>query len=90
MGIEWFRDLSITVMAFAGAVAFIVVTIVLLRLQRKTNFVLQELKVASVLARDTAEMVRDSVQPVASVFTFFRALTQGSERSRASETKHRR
>lgn len=90
MGIEWFRDLSITVMGFAGALAAIVGTIVLLRLQRKTNVVLEELKAASILAHDTAEIVHDGVRPMAAVVSFFRAMSQGTDRDREKEKKRRR
>jgi tellurite resistance protein TehA-like permease len=90
MGIEWFRDLSITIMGFAAAVMSIVLVIVVLRLQRNAKEVLQELKVASVLARDTAEMVHAGVQPVASVLGFFKAASRGTERSSMREKKHRR
>jgi tellurite resistance protein TehA-like permease len=89
MGIEWFRDLSITIMGFAAAVMSIVLVIVVLRLQRNAKEVLQELKVASVLARDTAEMVHDGVQPVASMLGFFRAMSHGCERSSTQEKKRR-
>jgi len=90
MGIEWFRDLSITIMGFAAATVSIVLAIVVLRLQRNAKEVLQELKVASVLARDTAEMVHDGVQPVASILGFFRAMSSESERSSTREHKRRR
>ena len=90
MGIEWFRDLSITIMGFAAAAMSIVLAIVVLRLQRNAKEVLQELKVASVLARDTAEMVHDGVQPVASMLGFFKAMRQGAERCGTHEKKRRR
>jgi hypothetical protein len=89
MDIEWFRDLSITVMGFAAAISAIIVTIVLLRLQRTTNGVLKELKAASMLARDTAEILHEGVQPVASISGFFRAMKQGADQSTADRKRRR-
>jgi cell division protein FtsX len=90
MDITWYRDLSITILGFAGAVVSIVLAIAFLRLQRSANSVLKELKVASILARDTAELVHDGVQPVASVLGVLRAIGHGTERSSADEKKRRR
>lgn len=90
MDIQWFRDLSITVMGFAGALAAIVGMIVLISLQRKLSATLRQLKEASLLARDAAEVVRDGVQPMVAIVNFFRAAGQRTERSREKEQKRRR
>ncbi len=80
-------------MDIAAALSAIIVTIVLLRLQRTTNGVLKELKAASILARDTAEVLRDGVQPVASISSFFRAMKHGAgqeqQRQNAQEVRRR-
>lgn len=90
MGIEWFRDLSITVMGFAFALAVIIGIIVLLSLQRKVNALLRELKTASTVARGTVEMVHDSIEPIASVLGTLKSLRHGTGRETKSEKKHRR
>ncbi len=90
MGIEWFRDLSITIMAFAGAVAFLITTIVLLRLQRTAKDALQEFKVASILTRDTAVMVHDGVKPISAILSIFQGARDRSERRSTGDRKHGR
>jgi len=90
MGIEWFRDLSIIIFAVATTVVVIVVAILFFRLYRSAKWVMLELKVASILARDTAEIVHDGVKPVSTLLGILQALRGGAERGSTTEGKHRR
>jgi formyltetrahydrofolate synthetase len=90
MGIEWYRDLSVTILGFGATAVLLVLMIVALRLQRGANQVLKELKAASILARESAEMVRDGVEPLASLLGMVKTITRGPERSRKPEDKRRR
>jgi hypothetical protein len=58
MGIEWFRDLSITILGFVTTAVFIFAGVLIYRLYRKTNTVLQVAKAASKIAYDTVTMVQ--------------------------------
>jgi len=90
MGIEWFRDLSIIVFTVATTIVVIVAAILLFRLYRSARWVMLELKVASILARDTAEIVHDGVKPLSTILGILQALRGGAERNSTGDRKHRR
>ena len=90
MGIEWFRDLSIIVFALATTVVVIVVGILFIRLYRSAKWALTEFKVASILTRDTAEIMHDGVKPISSILGVLRAFRGGYEQSDTTAGKHRR
>jgi len=90
MGIEWYRDLSVTILGFGATAVLFILMIVALRLQRSAGQVLKELKSASVLARESAEIVRDGVEPVASILGIVKAVGHGSERGSRRDEKRRR
>ena len=90
MGIEWYRDLSVTILGFGATAVLLVLSIVVLRLQRTAGQALKEIKAASILARESAEIVRDGVEPVASILGIVRAVSRGSERGSGRDEKRRR
>lgn len=90
MGIEWYRDLSVTILGFGSTAVLLVLSIVVLRLQRTAGQALKEIKAASILARESAEIVRDGVEPVASILGIVKAVSHGSERGSGRGEKRRR
>jgi len=90
MGIEWYRDLSVTILGFGATAVLFILMIVALRLQRSVNQVLKELKAASIIARESAEIVREGVEPLASLAGFFKAVSRKSERGSTRNEKRRR
>ncbi len=90
MGIEWYRDLSVTILGFGATAVLFILMIVALRLQRSANQVLKEMKAASVLARESAEIVRDGVEPLAALAGLVKAVSHKSDRSSTRDEKRRR
>ncbi len=89
MELEWFRDLSITVFGFVGTIIIIVVAILFLRLYRVAKIALAELRIASILAHDTAAAMHDGMQPVFDLLAMVRGIRDGLERSRRTYTRRR-
>ena len=90
MNIEWYRDLSVTILGFGATAVLLIMMIVALRLQRSATQVLKELKAASILARESAEIVRDGVEPVASILGIAKAVSHRSDRNSRRDEKRRR
>ncbi len=90
MGIEWFRDLSITILGFTGTLVLLITCIVLLRLQGTAKGALREFKAASILTRDTAEMVHDGVKPISAILSVFQGARDAGERSKTTARKRAR
>jgi len=88
--IAWYRDLSIAVMGFAATIFFIVAGIVFIRMQRSTKEVLKELKVASILTRQTATIVHDGVKPISTMLAILQALRGRCEPTSEGANKHRK
>ena len=64
MGIEWFRDLSITILCFITTVVLIFNTILAYRLYRMIKSTLLLANAASKMAYDTAAMAYDTITMV--------------------------
>ena len=75
MGIEWFRDLSITILGFVTTAMLIFVTVLIYRLYRKANSALQLAKSASKIAYDTVSLIQQG--PLAVVFTLIQGIRGG-------------
>ena len=58
MGIEWFRDLSITILAFVTTAVLIFVTVLVYRLYRTIKSALQLAKSTLKIAYDTVTLVQ--------------------------------
>jgi hypothetical protein len=64
MGIEWFRDLSITVMGFVTTAVLIFGAILVYRLYRTTKSTMLKIKETSQKACDTVAMVQEGIKPL--------------------------
>jgi len=60
MGIEWFRDLSLTILGFVTTIVLIFAAILIYRLYRKADTTLRLAKSASKIAFDTVTLVQQS------------------------------
>jgi len=75
MGIEWFRDLSITILCFVTTVMFIFTTVLIYRLYRKANTALQLARSASKIAFDTVNLLQQG--PLAAILTLIQGIQGG-------------
>jgi hypothetical protein len=75
MGIEWFRDLSITLLGFVTTAALIFVSVLIYRLYRKANSALQLAKSASKIACDTITLVQQG--PLITILTMIQGFRGG-------------
>ena len=75
MDIEWFRDLSITVLGFVTSAALIFVTVLIYRLYRRANSALLLAKSASKIAYDTVAMVQQG--PLITILALVKGIRGG-------------
>ena len=79
MGIEWFRDLSITIMGFVISAVLIFIAILCYRLYRNLNSTILQFKAVGKIAHDTVAMVQDSIKPMLSIMSIIQACRMGFE-----------
>lgn len=79
MGIEWFRDLSITILGFVASAALIFIAILSYRLYRSLNSTILQFKAVGKIAYDTVALVQDSIKPTLSIMTMIQAVRAGFE-----------
>ena len=79
MGIEWFRDLSITILGFVASAVLIFIAILFFRLYRTLNSTILQFKAVGKLAHDTVAMVQDSIKPMLSIMSIIQACRTGFE-----------
>ncbi len=82
MDIEWFRDLSVTILGFAATLGLIIGAIVLLRLYSSVQAVLKEMRMASMIAHDTAARVHEGMRPVFAFLEMVQDMREGVGRGR--------
>jgi branched-subunit amino acid permease len=75
VGIEWFRDLSITILGFVTSAVLIFVTVLIYRLYRKANSALQLAKSTSKIAYDTVTLVQQG--PLITILTLIQGIRGG-------------
>lgn len=75
MGIEWFRDLSITILCFVTIVLFIFAAVLAYRLYRKADSALKLARSASKIAFDTLTMVQQG--PLGFILTMIQGFSGG-------------
>jgi hypothetical protein len=73
MGIEWFRDLSITILSLVTTVVLVFASVLVYQLQRAAKTTLLSVKQASENVSDTVAMVQEGIKPLLPVL----ALVQG-------------
>jgi hypothetical protein len=79
VGIEWFRDLSITILGLVASAALIFIVVLFYRLYRTLNSTILQVKAVGKIAYDTVALVQDSIKPMLSIMTMIQAIRTGFE-----------
>ena len=77
MGIEWFRDLSITILGFVTTAVLIFTAILVYRLYREVKSVVHLVKAASKIAYDTVTMVQEGIKPLLTILAVIQGIREG-------------
>jgi hypothetical protein len=75
VGIEWFRDLSITILGFVTSAVLIFVTVLIYRLYRRANSALLLVRSTSKIAYDTVTLVQQG--PLITILTLVTGIRGG-------------
>jgi hypothetical protein len=78
-GIEWYRDLSITILAFVTTAALIFIAILVYRLYRTTRSTLLQVKAASKIAYDTVALVQECIKSAFKIQGLIQGICGGFE-----------
>ena len=79
MGIEWFRDLSITILGFVTTAVLIFIAVLCYRLYRKTKSVLVLIEAASKIAYDTVSRIQEALKPLLPILAVVQGIRAGFE-----------
>lgn len=79
MGIEWFRDLSITVLAFVTTAVLVFAAILFYRLYRTLKSTLFLVKATAQIAHDTVALIQEGIKPILSLLALIQGLRGGIE-----------
>jgi len=79
MGIEWFRDLSIVILAFVTTAVLIFTAILVFRLYRITKSTLVLVKAALKTVYDTVALVQEGIKPLLTILTLIKGIRGGFE-----------
>lgn len=77
MGIEWFRDLSITILGFVTSAVLIFVAVLAYRTYRDTRTALRQVKAASKKTMDTAATMQKGIELVLPVLPLIQGIRGG-------------
>lgn len=77
MGIEWFRDLSITILGFTSTAVLIFIGVMVYGLYRIAKPTLLQIKAASKIAYDTVVTVQDGLKPVLTILAIIKGISGG-------------
>ena len=77
MGIEWFRDLSITILGFVTTAVLIFASILGYRIYRKAKSALQLAESAAKKAYDTVTVVQEFIKPLLPIISLIQGICGG-------------
>jgi hypothetical protein len=77
MGIEWFRDLSITILGLVTSVVLIFVLILAYRLYRSLTSTLSLVKATAKSANETLSLIQEGLKPLLSILALFQGIREG-------------
>ena len=77
MGIEWFHDLSITILGFVTTAVLIFAAILGYRLYREVKSALLLAKSASKIAHDTVSLVQEGIKPLLPILVVIQGIRGG-------------
>ena len=79
MGIEWYRDLSITILGFVTSVVLIFMAIMVYRLYREVKSTLLLVKATAKTVQETVAMVQESIKPMLPIMAIIQGVRGGFE-----------
>ena len=79
MGIEWFRDLSITILGFVTTAVLIFAAILAFRLYRTIRSTLLLIKATSQVVYETVTLVQEGLKPLLSILSLIQGIRGGFE-----------
>lgn len=79
MGIEWYRDLSITILGFVTTVVLIFTSVLVYSLYRTIKSTMLQVKASSKIVYDTVALVQECIKPLLSILTIFQGIRGGFE-----------
>ena len=77
MGIEWFRDLSITILCFVTTIAIIFGAILFFLLYKKAKSTLKLAESAAKSAYDTVTLVQEFIKPLLPILALIQGVCGG-------------
>ena len=77
MGMEWFRDLSIVILALVTSAVLIFAAVLTYRLYRITKSTLLLIKATSKIAYDTVSLMQEGLKPLLSILTLIKGISGG-------------
>ena len=77
MDMAWFRDLSITIMAFVTTFFLIFASIMFYRLYRKAKSALQLAESAAKKAYDTVTVIQEFIKPILPIISLIQGICGG-------------
>jgi len=77
MGMEWFRDLSIVILALVTTAVLIFTAVLTYRLYRITKSTLLLIKATSKIAYDTVSLMQEGLKPLLSILTLIKGISGG-------------
>ena len=77
MGIEWYRDLSITVLGFVATAVLIFASVMFYQLRCAAKSALLSVKEASESVSDTVAMVQEGLRPLLPVLALIQGILGG-------------
>jgi hypothetical protein len=79
MGIEWFRDLSITILGFVTSVVLIFMAIMVYRLYREAKSTLEFVRATAKTVQETVTMVQEGIKPILPIMAIIQGVRGGFE-----------
>ena len=77
MGIEWFRDLSITILGFVASGVLIFAAVLMYRLYRNVKSTLALVKATAKIIHDTASLIQGGLKPLLNIMALIQGLSGG-------------
>ena len=79
MGIEWFRDLSITILGFVTSAVLIFTPIMVYRLYREAKSTLVLVKATAKTVQETVTLVQEGIKPMLPIMAIIQGVRGGFE-----------
>lgn len=86
MTVEWFRDLSISIVALVAVVVLVFQAVILYFVYRRVRRILASIEVVCANTQAISSAIKGIIKPLTAIINFFRGLFQGyGESSKTSQ-----